>query len=145
VWAALAAGMGVVRLIEARRESATAPSPWMLIRAAAVLLVLTLMIAAPTVEDYLNGFGFRYSHQVTSLGIFDYIPVSVIVGLEPFLLSRSGSVAPDSVVYAGGLALGLLMAGALAFGPYRLRLAGLLIGGIVYLAWLRWWQAYPYG
>ncbi len=145
VWAALAAGMGVVRLIEVLRKPAEAPSPWMLIRAAAALLVLTLMFAAPTVEDYLNGFGFRYSHQVTSLGIFDYIPVSVIVGLEPFLLSRSGSVAPDSVVYAGGLALGLLVAGALAFGPLRLRLAGLLIGGIVYLAWLRWWQAYPYG
>lgn len=145
VWVALAAGMGMVRLIEVLREPATAPSPWMLISAAAALLVLTLLIAAPTVEDYLNGFGFRYSHQVTSLGIFDYIPISVILGLEPFLLGRSGSVVPDSAVYAGGLALGLLVAGALAFGPHRLRLAGLLIGGIVYLAWLRWWQAYPYG
>ncbi len=71
VWVALAAGMGTVRLIEVLREPATASSLWILIGAAAALLVLTLLIAAPTVEDYLNGFGFRYSHQVILLGIFD--------------------------------------------------------------------------
>lgn len=143
VWAALALGLGGARLIEAFRKGAD-PSLRALIVAAIGLLALTLVVAAPTIEDYFNGFDFRYSYQVTSLGIFTYIPASTIAGLTPFSLDNGGVPLPNGMVQAATIALVVLIATALVPGPHRVRLAGVLVGGVAYLAWVRWWQAYPY-
>lgn len=143
VWAALALGLGGARLIEAFRKGAD-PSLRALIVAAIGLFALTLVAAAPTIEDYFNGFDFRYRYQVTSLGIFTYIPASTIAGLTTFQPEGVESVLPEVAERAAGIALIVLVAAALVSGPYRLRLTGVFIGGIAYLAWLRWWQAYPY-
>jgi hypothetical protein len=143
VWAALGLGLGGARLIEAFSKGADI-SFRALIFAAMGLLAMTLLVAAPTIEDYFDGFAFRYNHQVTSLGIFDYISARVIAGLTPFQLKGAGSVLPEVAEQAAGIVLIALMATALVSEPHRVRLAGVLVGGVAYLAWLRWWQAYPY-
>jgi hypothetical protein len=132
----LAAGLGAALLSEGRHRA------W-LAGGALVLLVLATVVAAPTIPDYLAGFAFRYANQLTTLGVFEYIPIGVTLGVMPFSY-------PNAPLGNGQLALlaSLLLVGLAALGlglaPQRRVLIGLVGGAFAYLLWLRAGQAYPY-
>ena len=130
-----------------------------LFTATLVLLALTIVFAAPTLLDYWHGFSYRYNEQLTTLGVFAYIPATDVLGLTPYLHGQT-EAAPRSLrallglVIFGVLALlGLVLSSANPRQPpsdtpynvpYRLRWLGLLLGALAFLAWLRWIQQYPY-
>ncbi|MGB9736701.1 hypothetical protein [Chloroflexus sp.] len=59
----MAVGIGVVGLGQTRDR-------WRLIKRALVLVLLTLVLAAPTIPDYFAGFNYRYSLPLTTLVSF---------------------------------------------------------------------------
>ncbi len=46
---------------------------------------LTALLSVPALLDYWHGFSYRYDEQITTLGVFRYIPFTDIVGLTPYL------------------------------------------------------------
>ncbi|HJZ45585.1 MAG TPA: hypothetical protein VKE41_00395, partial [Roseiflexaceae bacterium] len=141
-----------------------------LLLAAIALAGLTSLVAAPTILDYWHGFAYRYNEQLTTLGVFFYIPATDILGLTPYLHGQPEPAAMSPWALGGLAAFGVLaLAGLLlpATGDWRLgtrstaansqspvpspqspvpnlRWWGMLLGALIYLAWLRWWQQYPY-
>lgn len=140
LWAPLAAGLGLPMLLAAPGARARLG----LIGAALAVLALAVPLAALTIVDYGQGFSYRYSNQLTTLGLFRYIPLTDIAGLTHFELKPATPPSPSIWALAAGAALVAAGLAGLAWHPQRLRLAGLLAGALLYLAWLRWWQAYPY-
>jgi len=155
LWVPLAFGLAAAILIQA-------PNRARLLGAALALLATTTLIGAPTIIDYWRGFAFRYSEQLTSLGVVRYIPATDILGLTPYIQGQRSTppTPPWALVGLAALA-GLMLAGLLlptkdeeyahlssfVFRPWsdiRLRWLGMAVGVVVYLAWLRWWQQYPY-
>ncbi len=142
-----------------------------LLRATVVLATLTAIVSAPAILDYWHGFAYRYNEQLTTLGVFFYIPATDILGLTPYLHGQA-EPSPISIwALAGMAAFGLLALAALLlpatndqrsmtndeegferpssfvlrpWSSFRLRWWGMLLGALAYLAWLRWWQQYPY-
>jgi hypothetical protein len=140
-----------------------------LLLAALALAVLTAIISAPTILDYWHGFAYRYNEQLTTLGVFFYIPATDILGLTPYLHGQSEPSPLSIWAQLGIAAFGLLALAGLLLptndkrpttnneqfvqlsslvvrpsSSFRLRWWGMLLGALVYLAWLRWWQQYPY-
>jgi hypothetical protein len=146
-----------------------------LLGAALALSLVTALLSAPALLDYWHGFSYRYAEQLTTLGVFRYIPFTDIVGLTPYLHGLPGNPpAPPWILAALAAFVGLTLAGLLlpiadgrpptaedsrntqlttrnAFlhsqffiHNSQLRWLGLALGALAYLAWLRWWQQYPY-
>lgn len=138
IWAPLAIGLGLAVLIE---------SPGMRLRLlgfAGLLGVITALLGIPTIIDYFAGFSGRYDNQVTTLGVFRYVPFTDIVGTTAFSLANQFGRNPGWLEWAGTALVGGLAILAVARRPERARWIGLLIGAGVYLAWLRWGQEYAY-
>ena len=106
--------------------------------------LLSVVLAGLTLRDYYQGFSYRYGLQLTSLGIFEYAPLDVVLGLSPFGLNGSASPLPAPLAYVGTALVALLIACALVLSPFRWRWAGLIVGCVGYLLWLRFVRQYPY-
>jgi hypothetical protein len=140
-----------------------------LLGAALALALLTTLLSVPTILDYWHGFSYRYSEQLTTLGVFRYIPLTDILGLTPYLHGLPGNPPTPPWALAGLIVLALLALAGLLFpmtkqegrmtkdetttmhspsalrpSSPRLRWLGMAAGVLAYLAWLRWWQQYPY-
>lgn len=114
-------------------------------RLAAGLMIgaLALALAGLTARDYYRGFSYRYSQHLTTLGIFEYAPLDVLLGLSPFGLNGSAAPLPAALAFAGVCLVALLAACAL-LSRFRWRWLGLIGGCTAYLLWLRYAQHYPY-
>jgi hypothetical protein len=143
-----------------------------LLGAALALMLTTALLSAPTILDYWHGFSYRYGEQLTTLGVFRYIPMTDILGLTPYAHGASDTPPAPPWALAALVALATLAVvglvlpeigngalkiedGAPASRPplsligrrsseMRLRWLGMILGVLAYLAWLRWWQQYPY-
>jgi hypothetical protein len=195
LWAPLAVGLAVVVLVERGEGPRTTPR---LLGAALALALATALLSVPALLDYWHGFSYRYAEQLTTLGVFRYIPFTDIVGLTPYLHGLPGNPpAPLWILAALATLIALMLAALLptaepqeqrtkpalpldelgnrhAEGNKEQRTAsdkshntphathnttrrsqffilnsqfrwlGLALGALAYLAWLRWWQQYPY-
>ncbi len=141
-----------------------------LLLATVALATITAIISTPTIIDYWHGFAFRYNEQLTTLGVFFYIPATDILGLTPYLHGQPEPTSTPPLALIGLAAFGLLALAALLApattddrrwtmgdeapssssivlhrsSSFRLRWWGMLLGALAYLAWLRWSQQYPY-
>jgi hypothetical protein len=113
-WVPLAAGLGVARVIEAFRRRDDQPGPAGLLLAALALGVLTLVCAAPTIQDYFEGFSFRYSLPAEHVGPDRFIAISETIGLQAFRLPDAGLQPPLALVWVASAMAGLLAAAGLA-------------------------------
>jgi hypothetical protein len=169
LWVPLAAGLAAAILIE-RASSSNIRSIPRLLLASLALAALTALLGAPAILDYWHGFAFRYNEQLTTLGVFFYIPATDILGLTPYLHGQPEPPPISPWALAGLAAFGVLALAGLLLAPAtgdrglgigsgearpqppatspqspaRLRWWGMLLGALAYLAWLRWWQQYPY-
>ncbi len=135
----VAAGLGVGLFVSSPRRLRMR-----LLASAAVVGLVSVLVVLPTVADYFEGFSYRYSQQLTTLGLFRYIPLTDIVGFTPFdLYAKDPPPVPVWAWVALGALAGLMLAG-LAWGTHPVRWLGLAVGAGAYLAWLRWGQQYPY-
>ncbi len=161
LWVPLACGLAAAILIQARKRVR-------LLGAALALVAATTLIGAPAIIDYWRGFAFRYSEQLTSLGVLRYIPATDILGLTPYIQGQRSTPPTPPWALGGLVALGGLMLAGLILpttdhrlrttdqanaswsvvgrqsSDVRLRWLGMASGVLFYLAWLRWWQHYPY-
>jgi hypothetical protein len=122
LWVPLAAGLAVAVLAEQAltpqpplplpREGGRAGAILRLLGAALVVSVVTALLSVPALLDYWHGFSYRYNEQITTLGVFRYIPFTDIVGLTPYLHGLADTPPTPPVALAGlaGLA-GLMLAG----------------------------------
>jgi hypothetical protein len=184
LWGPLAIGLAAAILLEhafTSRGIYSLPSPVAtgkgqgaraiprLLGAAGALGIITTLLSIPTILDYWHGFSYRYSAQLTTLGVFRYIPLTDILGLTPYLHGLPDNPPTPPWALAGLFALAILALAGLLLAPtadhrppttdfanssrssvvgrrssYRLRWLGMAVGALAYLAWLRWWQQYPY-
>ncbi|MEO0249784.1 MAG: hypothetical protein ABIN58_09685, partial [candidate division WOR-3 bacterium] len=97
-------------------------------------------LAFGPIMDYGAFISFRYSQQLTTLGLFHFISAGQVFGLAPF--SRPPEPLPPAWEYAqwaGVVILAVLALATLALSRRRwLWLAALVPIGL-YLAWLRGW------
>ncbi len=148
--APLIAAAGLARLIESWR------SPQALIWAALALAGVTFVASGLAIQDYFEGFSFRYSLIEPKIGPDRFIGVDEILGLTAFRLATGGAQPPDLLVGAALLAIGLLALVALAL-PHRqqddtstvvqIRLRWTLTVAAIAAAllWLRFGRPYEYG
>ncbi len=134
VYVFLGAGAGLAVLLRRRR-------PRVVLRGLAVGL-LALLLAWPTIPDYFAGFAYRYSTQMSTLGLFRYLSLAETMGLDLFRYPDLNAFRPAP----WETALALLLLALAAGGLWRLGAVarGLAVGALLYLAWLRWDRAYPY-
>jgi hypothetical protein len=171
LWVPLAAGLALAILIEQARTPARLGGRAIprLLLATVALVILTAIISAPAILDYWHGFAYRYNEQLTTLGVFFYIPATDILGLTPYLHGQAEPPPLSIWAQAGLAAFGLLALSGLLLPATTddrrpttdepdgqspvpslqspvpsLRWWGMLLGALAYLAWLRWWQQYPY-
>jgi hypothetical protein len=166
LWVPLAIGLAAATLI-------TSPNRARLLWAALALVVATLVVGAPTLVDYWRGFAFRYDSQLTTLGVLRYIPATDILGLTPYIQGQRSTPPTPPWAMAGLVVMGVLILAGLLLPSkdqeprtenhnlpavrrpgswflvlgsldFRLRWLGMAVGALLYLAWLRYWQAYPY-
>ena len=134
LFAPLAVGLGGAALIQAERRLR-------LLLGGAALAVVTLLLSVPAILAYNQGFSDRYSQQLTTLGLFRYVPLTDFAGLTTFSLRAELPVSLPAI--AAFIALCALMLAGLFFGRERAYWAGFALGGLAYMAWL-WSQQYPY-
>src|SRR4029453_160805 len=84
-----------------------------LLLATMVLAALTALFAAPAILDYWHGFAYRYNEQLTTLGVFFYIPATDILGLTPYLHGQPEAPPISPWALAGLAAFGVLALAAL--------------------------------
>lgn len=120
--------------------------------AASALLVITAVLAFPTVRDYFEGFSFRYSVPGQKIGPERFIVTTDILGLTAFRLPGGGNQPPNLLVWAGALLAGVLLLGLLvptrprdAALLERVRWAGVLAAVVGALAWQRYGKPFEYG
>ncbi|HKP54875.1 MAG TPA: hypothetical protein VJ183_19745 [Chloroflexia bacterium] len=134
LFAPLAIGLGMATLFRSEHRAR-------IFVAAAVLAAVTLIMSIPAVIDYFQGFSYRYGQQLTTLGLFRYVPLTDFAGLTHFSL-RSEPPVPLLSLIAFAVMCALMGAG-LIWGRKRVAWAGFALGGIAYMLWL-WSQQYPY-
>ncbi len=130
----LALGLGLYELVRARGHR------WSVLLAGLGTALLSAGLAASTIGDYFAGFAFRYSQQLTTLGLFHFPALSHVLGLAPF--SRTAPAPPVAWgEIVPGVALLLVLLAWVVLGPRTQRWLWLaaLLPALVYLAWLRGW------
>lgn len=152
--APLIAAVGAARLIETRRHPHSRLTPLSLALAALALAGLTLVASALAIQDYFEGFSFRYSLIEPKIGPDRFIGVDEILGLTAFRLTGEGDQPPDLLIGAALLITGLLAGAALILPPRRehntgngerLRWTLTVVAIAAALIWLRFGRPYEYG
>jgi hypothetical protein len=173
LWVPLAVGLALAVLLERGMGKQPQAIP-RLLGAAVALGLATALLSMPALLDYWHGFSYRYAEQLTTLGVFRYIPFTDIVGLTPYLHGLPETPpAPPWILAALAALIALMVAGVLLpttdhprtenqeprtknrepelrttgngqRTTDNFRWLGLALGALAYLAWLRWWQQYPY-
>ncbi|MFL5801999.1 MAG: hypothetical protein ACJ8CR_09695 [Roseiflexaceae bacterium] len=110
IWAPMALALGAARLSESLggARNTGAPGPARLLLASLVLGVVTLALAAPTIQDYYEGFSFRYSLPAQHVGPDRFIAPAETIGLAAFRLPDDGP-QPPAALTLGALALVVLL------------------------------------
>jgi hypothetical protein len=134
LFAPLAFALGVAALLRSKRTAR-------LLVAAAALAAVTLVMSVPAIIDYFQGFSYRYGQQLTTLGLFRYVPLTDFAGLTHFSL-RSDPPVPLLAMVAFAVICTLMVLG-LIWGRKRMYWSGFALGGGAYMLWL-WSQQYPY-
>ena len=121
IWVPMAAGLGAARLLEAWRRPAgpALRECGRLALAAAALGALALLLAAPTVRDYYQGFSFRYSLPEPKIGPERFIAATETLGLTAFRLPGGGAQPPAPLVLLASLLAGALALAGLALSDQR--------------------------
>jgi hypothetical protein len=133
----MAAGIGAVRLWQQHERR-------LVLKQSIGLILLALVLAAPTIPDYFAGFNYRYSLPLTTLGLFRFVPLSDIVGLTLFRLRD----APETLTPLTAIAactMFLLAGYAVMAAPQRSRWLGMVTGAALFLLTLRFVSVYHYG
>jgi hypothetical protein len=130
----LASGLGVAALLRSKQRMR-------LLGATVALMGATLILSVPSITSYFEGFSYRYGEQLTTLGLFRYVPVTDFAGLTRFSLRGNPPVPILSI--AAFIAMCSLMLVGLIWARKRLYWSGLALGGAAYMLWL-WSQQYPY-
>ncbi|GAB4216411.1 MAG: hypothetical protein OHK0022_57510 [Roseiflexaceae bacterium] len=166
IWLPMAAALGAVRLLEAAGgqpglslAQRLRPAGG-LVLAAAGLAALTLLLAAPAVADYFEGFSFRYSLPEPKIGPDRFIAATDTLGLTAFRLPGGGNQPPGALVLiasllAAGFALAAFLLPATNQPPdpnnsklntqhSKLRWLGICAAVLAYLFWLRFGRPYEY-
>ncbi len=133
----MAAGIGAVTLWQHRERQ-------LVFKQSIGLILLVLVLAAPTIPDYFAGFNYRYSLPLTTLGLFRFVPLSDIVGLTLFRL-RGVPEALTPLTAIAALTMFLLAGYAVMAAPQRGRWLGMAAGAVLFLLTLRFVSAYHYG
>ena len=174
LWVPIAAGLGAALLIESLLRQPGKPEPLGLLLAALGVGALTLLLAAPTIVDYFQGFSFRYSLIAQHIGPDRFIAFTETLGLLAFHLPNDGPQPPGWLVWLAMVIAGVFAVAALALPAKnqeprtknqepdtlpitggsqfsvlgspstRLRWLGLLLAALAYLAWLRFVRPYEY-
>src|SRR5207249_3864060 len=76
----MAAGVGVALVAQYRNRAERAR----VVAGAVGLAAVALVMALPAISDYFQGFDYRYSAKLTTLGLFYYVPLTDFAGLTPF-------------------------------------------------------------
>ncbi len=135
--APMAAGVGITLLVQLSSNRVR------LFAGAVALAAVALLLALPTISAYFQGFDYRYSAKLTTLGLFYYVPLTDFAGFTPFNGSADAPSAP-TLALLGSVALAILALVGLLRSPMKARWLGLVVGAASYMAWLRWGQQYPY-
>src|SRR5687767_1272011 len=77
LFAPLAVGLGLAVLLRSKRKVH-------LLISAVLMGLAALLCAFPTIGAYFEGFSFRYGEQLTTLGLFRYVPLTDFAGFTPF-------------------------------------------------------------
>ncbi|HEU4325897.1 MAG TPA: hypothetical protein VFS21_22345 [Roseiflexaceae bacterium] len=172
IWAPMAVALGAVRLLEMALAQPGLPLAQRLrpagglTLAAGGLAVLTLLLAAPAVADYYEGFSFRYSLPEPKIGPDRFIAATDTLGLTAFRLPGGGEQPPAALVLlasllAAGFALAAFLLPADDQTPQaetaelaqnsklktqnsKLRWLGVCAAVLAYLLWLRFGRPYEY-
>jgi hypothetical protein len=134
LFAPLALGLGVAALLRSKRRVR-------LLGATAALAAATIVLSVPAITSYFEGFSYRYGEQLTTLGLFRYVPLTDFAGLTHFSLRGDPPVPPLAMV--AFVCIGALMLVGLLWARKRLYWWGFALGGAAYMLWL-WNQQYPY-
>ncbi|MBN1484624.1 MAG: hypothetical protein JXA37_07870 [Chloroflexia bacterium] len=133
VFVPAALGLGLYELIRSQRRRA------FLLTGLGTALLSVLLALGP-VLDYGQGFAFRYSQQMTTLGLFRLISPGEALGLLPFSRTAAALSALDRGLQWLGLGLcALLLLAALWRSRLRWLWLSLILPGALYLAWLAGW------
>jgi hypothetical protein len=134
VFVPVALGLGLYELVRARGRR------WTVLLAGLGAALLSAGLAVGTILDYFAGFAFRYSQQLTTLGLFHFPPLAQVLGLFPF--SRTAPALPTAwgEIVPGIAFLAMLLAWII-MGPrgQRWLWPAALLPTLLYLAWLRGW------
>lgn len=134
IYVPLALGVGLYEVLRAGRRR------WGVLAAGLLAAVLASGLAFGPILDYGAGFSFRYSQQLTTLGLFHFISAGQVLGLAPFF--RPPEPLPPAWAYAqwaGLVALALLTLAALILDRRRWLWPAVLLPIGLYLGWLRGW------
>ncbi len=133
VFVPVALGLGLHELVRARPR-------WTRLVAGLGTALLAPALAWGTILDYQAGFSYRYSQQMTTLGLFHFPSWAQVLGLSPFSRTEEALATAWTVAQFVGLFL-LLLAAALALwrSPKRWLWMAALAPAILYLGWLRGW------
>ncbi|MDW8215254.1 MAG: hypothetical protein RMJ55_17000 [Roseiflexaceae bacterium] len=154
--APLVAAAGTARLIETWRHSQPRQTPVSLALAALTIAGLTLAASALAIQDYFEGFSFRYSLIDPKSWLDRFISLDEILGLTAFRLTGAGDQPPALLAGAALLMTGLLAGAALTLPPrrdrgtgagerLRLRWTLTVVAIAAALIWLRFGRPYEYG
>jgi hypothetical protein len=147
---------GAARLIETWRHPQPHPTPIALAPAALALAGLTLAASALAIQDYFEGFSFRYSLIEPKIGPDRFIGIDEILGMTAFRLTGEGD-QPPALLIGVALLLAALLASAALVLPQRQRNRAvateqprlrwtLTVAAIAAaLIWLRFGRPYEYG
>jgi hypothetical protein len=136
--APLAVGVGIAVLAQSWGQRAT------LLGSAFGVALVAALFAAPTLIDYGQGFSYRYSEQLTTLGLFHFIGPTEVLGLTIFSRDATQPVPPPPPPMIGAAIVLVLMGLGIVSGPRRARWLGLVAGALAVLLWVRLVRAYPY-
>lgn len=136
VFVPVAGGLGLYELVIAKGRGRV-------LLAGAGTALLAVLLAGGTIVDYGAGFSFRYSQQMTTLGLFHWIAWDQILGFAPFTRSPHQFLAAGNALPVGAVGLVLLAIGAALWRSERRWLwVAALAPALLYLGWLRGW-AWP--